>query len=78
MLSAVRTAVAMLPLAVSIFGAPVPMRPRPTCAIVRTQRGESDSDFDPREVIRGQIVLTVPLSGANEGYRTLNGRFHLN
>jgi hypothetical protein len=51
----------------SIFSERPRGRVRPTYAIERTLEGEANEAFDPREVIGGSVVLTLPLDAATSG-----------
>ncbi|HET8524135.1 MAG TPA: hypothetical protein VFL82_12950 [Thermomicrobiales bacterium] len=63
-IAALRVGATSLLLTMSVFSEQPRGRVRPTYAIERTLDGEADEQFDPREVIGGNVVLTLPLDAA--------------
>jgi hypothetical protein len=66
-ITALRIGATSFLLTMSVFNERPRGRIRPTYAIERTVAGEADEAFDPREVIGGNVVLTLPLDAAHAG-----------
>ncbi|MGH2535669.1 MAG: hypothetical protein ACRDJW_25735 [Thermomicrobiales bacterium] len=65
-LETARAALTLLPLAMAILGQLPTVRPRAPHAIVRPFEDELQPMYDPREVVHGRIVLTLPFDAADE------------
>jgi hypothetical protein len=73
-----RVGATSLLLTMRLFGTIPSGRSRPNYAIERELDGEEDGTFDPREVISGRVVLTLPISEARESRPTPRTAFNLN
>ncbi len=59
---------AALVLTMALFAPAAEGRPRPTFAVVRLLQRRGAVGFDPREVVRSGVVLTVPITGTQNGH----------